>query len=66
MKKKAILPLAATALAAAFAVTLTAAPPAPAADGPPQCAEAAQTAHHDGAARRPHARRDMARRGGPP
>ena len=65
MKKKTVLPLAATAIAAAFAVTLTAAPPAPAADGPPPCA-AAETAHHDGAAKEGrHARRDMARRGGP-
>ena len=62
MKKKAILPLAATALAAAFAVTLTAAPPAPGADGPPQCSEAAHV-HHEGAT--PEGHNAMAHRGGP-
>ena len=60
MNKKVLIPFAGTAIAAAFAATLVAAPPAPGA--PPQCPEAAQ-AHHDGAG--PEGHRAMAHRGGP-
>ena len=62
MKKKTMLPLAATAIAAAFAVTLTAAPPAAGTDGSPKCTEAAR-ASHDGA--RPEGHHAKAHRGGP-